>query len=277
MPFVKLDCDILRSTLWLDREARDVFITALLMAEPRQITEPMEQIKVGSLDETGWIVQPGWYGFVPASGPGLVRLSGCDDSEGMRALHRLGEPESESRSRDFEGRRLVRVDGGFIVLNFMKYRDKDFGAAERMRLLRLRKKAGVTPNIKTVTRNSDGVTPNSDVGRVQSTEYRKTERTEAKPSGPANPLIEGRRPDMEREGYRLIREINALEPDRDPAEILIEAARWETKDGHSRTKVRLETMSDDHLIRTVHDLRSILEDVGRKRGTQAAAGIQQQS
>lgn len=89
------------------------------------------------------------------------------------------------------------------------------------------------------------------------------------PSIPANPLIRGRRPDMEREGYRLIREINALEPERDPTEILIEAARWEMKDGRSRTKVRLETMTDDHLIRTVHDLKSTLETVRQEHGTPA--------
>jgi hypothetical protein len=73
----------------------------------------------------------------------------------------------------------------------------------------------------------------------------------------------------EGERYRLIREISALEPDRDPTEILLEAARWEGKDGRARTKVRLETMSDDHLIRTVHDLRTILEAAQREHGRPA--------
>jgi hypothetical protein len=71
-------------------------------------------------------------------------------------------------------------------------------------------------------------------------------------------LIAGRRPEIESEGYRLIREINALEPERDPTEILLEAARWQGKDGEFRSKVRLETMTDDHLIRTVHDLKENL-------------------
>lgn len=91
-------------------------------------------------------------------------------------------------------------------------------------------------------------------------------------TGPPNPLIQGRRPEMEQEGYRLIREINALEPDRDGTEILMEAARWEMKDGRSRTKVRLETMTDDHLIRTVHDLKSILEAVKEEHGPKARLG-----
>ena len=96
------------------------------------------------------------------------------------------------------------------------------------------------------------------------------------PAMPANPLIAGRRPKMESDGYRLIREISDLEPDRDPTEILIEAAGWKDRDGRTRTKVRLETMNDDHLIRTVHDLKSILEDVKRKHGTTAPA-VQRQS
>jgi hypothetical protein len=77
---------------------------------------------------------------------------------------------------------------------------------------------------------------------------------------------------MEREGYRLIREINAVEPEREPTEILLEAARWEGKDGRARTKCRLETMSDDHLIRTVHDLRTILEAAKEEHGAKARAG-----
>jgi hypothetical protein len=76
---------------------------------------------------------------------------------------------------------------------------------------------------------------------------------------------------MELDGYRLIREIGALEPDRDPTEILMEAAGWKDRDGKTRSKVRLETMTDDHLIRTVHDLKSILDDAKAKHGTTAAS------
>jgi uncharacterized protein YdaU (DUF1376 family) len=94
-------------------------------------------------------------------------------------------------------------------------------------------------------------------------------RTEERPTAPANPLIAGRRPEIEKDGYRLIREINALEPDRDPTEILLEAAKWQTKEGGFRSKVRLETMTDDHLIRTVHDLKATLEEA-KAHGTETA-------
>jgi len=141
MPFVKLDCGMLDSTIWSDREAREVFLTALLMAQPWELTEPMPQIEVQSLEETGWVIQPGWYGFVPAAGSGIIRRAGIDKDEGIRALERLGQEEAESRSPEFGGRRLARVNGGFVVLNFMKYRERDYTAAERQRRYRERQKA----------------------------------------------------------------------------------------------------------------------------------------
>lgn len=140
MAFVKLDCGILNSTLWVEREARDIFITALLMAIPYELKTPMAQLKIGELAETGFVVPVGWYGFVQAAGPGIVRMAMSEPEPGMRALARLGSVDVESRSSDFEGRRLVRVDGGFIVLNFMKYRDKDNTTAVRSARYRARQK-----------------------------------------------------------------------------------------------------------------------------------------
>jgi hypothetical protein len=139
MAFVKLDCGILNSTLWVEREPRDVFITALLMAQPIEIQEPMPQFEVRSLEPTGFMIPPGWYGFVQAAGPGIVRMSMSDQTAGMDALEKLGAPDPESRSSDFEGRRLVRVDGGYVILNFMKYRDKDNNSAIRSARYRERK------------------------------------------------------------------------------------------------------------------------------------------
>jgi hypothetical protein len=158
--FVKLDTGILNSTLWDERGQRDVFLTALLMAEPREFTEPVQQLAVGEIMETGFAAPPGWYGFVRSSGPGIVRMALVGHDEGMEALRRLGEPDPESRSSAFEGRRLVRVDGGYVVLNYMRYRDRDTSAAERMRKLRERRK---------VTVNGDAVTPNAGEHSAQST------------------------------------------------------------------------------------------------------------
>lgn len=110
---------------------REVFITALLMAEPFETTVDLPQLRIRSLDTTGWLIPAGRYGLVEAAGVGILRRAGVSDEPGLSALERLGEPELSSRSQDFDGRRLVRIDGGFLVLNFQKYRDRDYTSAQR--------------------------------------------------------------------------------------------------------------------------------------------------
>src|SRR5271157_3892851 len=146
MSFIKLDTGILESTLWIDRALRDVFITALLMAEPYQLPSPSTTLEIGSLKISTFTVPPGWYGYVAAADSGIIRRALVEYSEGMDALKRLAAPDGSSRSPEHEGRRMVRISGGFIILNYMKYREKDHGAAERMRLLRARRKSSVTAN-----------------------------------------------------------------------------------------------------------------------------------
>jgi hypothetical protein len=154
MPFVKLDCGILNSTVWVDSVLRDVFLTALLMAEPYVCDNPLPQLDVRTMEPTGWSVPPGWYGWVAAAGVGILTRALVEDREaGIEALVRLGQPELDSRSQDFEGRRLVRVDGGYIALNYDKYRNRDETGAERQRRYRLRKldSSRVTPSPSRVT------------------------------------------------------------------------------------------------------------------------------
>src|SRR5271169_568679 len=98
MPFVKLDCGILDSTLWFDRNAREVFLTALLMAGPMTFAEAIEEIGPRSLTTTGWSAPPGDYGFVSAAGSGIIRRAGLELEEGMAALERLSLPEENSRT-----------------------------------------------------------------------------------------------------------------------------------------------------------------------------------
>ncbi len=150
MPFVKLDCGILNSTLWIERECRELFITALLMAEPRELP-PMPQIAVRTLDETGWIVPPGWYGFVEAAGSGIIRRAIIDDEVGICALEKLCAPDHQSRSQEYEVRRMARIDGGYVILNYMKYRDRDYTAAARQR--KYREKLALRRNMQSLRRN----------------------------------------------------------------------------------------------------------------------------
>lgn len=142
MPFVKLDCGILNSTLWFDRECRGLFVTALLMAQPFEVEKPMQTFAIDAIEPLDFEVPPGWYGFVKSAGIGIITADGqLDRQAGLAALARLGEPDPESRGKDFGGRRLVRVDGGFIVLNWQRYRDRDQTAAQRQ--ARFRERHGI--------------------------------------------------------------------------------------------------------------------------------------
>lgn len=173
MPFVKLDCGMLDSTLWVDRVAREVFITALLMAEPFESSEAMPQIAVKSLDFTGWEAPAGCYGFVPASGVGIVRRSGVEAEAGADALERLGNPEPESRSPEFEGRRMVRINGGYLILNYAKYRERDYTSAARSQRYRER----IKQKRHAVASTSHAVTDRS-VTHADAEAYKKNPRGE---------------------------------------------------------------------------------------------------
>lgn len=168
MPFVKLDAGILRSTIWYKRPELEIFLAALLMAEPREYEQEIPTLETDTLERAAFTVPPGWYGFVPASGPGLIQQAVVDQAAGIEALKALAQPELESRSQVHAGRRMVRIDGGYLVLNYMKYRDYDYNAAERMRKLRARRR--VTPalqDVTGVTRNGRDVRPNVTHSREQ--------------------------------------------------------------------------------------------------------------
>lgn len=140
MAFVKLDCGILHSTLWHQPAARSVFVTALLMAKPHKLAEDTPQLEVRSLTPTGWTIPAGWYGLIEASGIGIVHQAVVEAEAGLASLEQMSAPEPESRSQDFDGRRLARISGGYIVLNFDRYREKDHTSATRAAEYRDRKR-----------------------------------------------------------------------------------------------------------------------------------------
>lgn len=145
MPFVKIDKQILNSSLWIDRDQRDVFVTALIMAEPFEAEEEMPQIEVGTLNYTGFVAPAGFYGFVAAAGPGIARMAISNDTtdidRGMTALRKLGEPDPDSRNQKHEGRRLIRVDHGYLILNYADFFLKDYNNAARCKRWREKVKA----------------------------------------------------------------------------------------------------------------------------------------
>lgn len=62
-------------------------------------------------------------GVVIASVPGLAKLAGISTKECRDGLERLSSPDPESGTKDFGGRRIMEVDRGWVILNYVKFRD----------------------------------------------------------------------------------------------------------------------------------------------------------
>lgn len=97
--YTKLFNSIVASTIWSEPdETRIIWITMLAMADQR--------------------------GLVETSIPGLAVLARVPVDKCRQALLTLESPDPDSRSQEYEGRRIRKVDGGWVVLNHGKYRAK---------------------------------------------------------------------------------------------------------------------------------------------------------
>jgi len=76
-------------------------------------------------------------GVVEGSVPGLADMARLSIAETIKALKVLSDPDEYSRTQQYEGRRIEPVDGGWIVLNHGKWRDK-MNADERREYLRIK-------------------------------------------------------------------------------------------------------------------------------------------
>lgn len=97
--YTKLFGSIIASTIWREKtETKVVWITMLAMANK--------------------------HGIVEASVPGLADMARVTVTEAQTALEIFSAPDTFSRTKDFEGRRIEAVDGGWVILNHAKYRSK---------------------------------------------------------------------------------------------------------------------------------------------------------
>lgn len=111
--FAKIYGEILTSTVWgEDLATRAVWITMLVMSDAN--------------------------GYCPGAAPGLARIANVTVEQCRHALDVLLSPDPDSRTRDHDGRRLLAVDGGWIIVNHQKYRHRDTPEAERKRRQRER-------------------------------------------------------------------------------------------------------------------------------------------
>lgn len=97
--YTKLFSSILASSVWCsNKETKILWITLLAMA--------------------------GKDGIAETSTPGLARAAGLTIEETERGLVELRSPDPFSRTKEHEGRRIEPVDGGWVLLNHAKYREK---------------------------------------------------------------------------------------------------------------------------------------------------------
>lgn len=79
-------------------------------------------------------------GYVWASVSGLAHAARVTDEECRVALGKFMEPDPDSRSDDYDGRRVEKVDRGWLLLNKSRFRDMR-DEDERRRKERERKRA----------------------------------------------------------------------------------------------------------------------------------------
>lgn len=91
---------ILDSTIWTECDANvtKVWLTLMLMADRK--------------------------GVVSAPLSGLAKRACVSKEECQRAIKIFLEPDPDSRTKEHEGRRIVEIDGGWVLLNKQKYKLK---------------------------------------------------------------------------------------------------------------------------------------------------------
>lgn len=78
--------------------------------------------------------------MVAATAPGIARIANISLDATAMALQSFESPDEYSKSQDDGGRRIRRVDGGYLILNYDKYRERDNTAYERLKKYREKNK-----------------------------------------------------------------------------------------------------------------------------------------
>lgn len=96
--FTKLFSGLTESTVWVEPyPTRILWVSMLSWADPR--------------------------GRIFGSLPGIARRAGINIDEAEAALVSFMSPDRHSRTPDNEGRRIEKIDGGWRLLNYTKYRE----------------------------------------------------------------------------------------------------------------------------------------------------------
>jgi hypothetical protein len=113
------------------------------------------------------------HGIVEASIPGLADFARITLAECEAGLAKLSAPDTYSRTKEHDGRRIEAIDGGWQLLNHGKYRDK-MGIDERRAYQAQWQKAKRT-KVRKVLVSDDTVTTNVDTRRQMLTRTTQSE------------------------------------------------------------------------------------------------------
>lgn len=107
-------------------------------------------------------------GDVFASMPGLAKRAGITLPECETAITAFLSPDQYSRTKDYEGRRIAEIDGGWTLLNHAKYRA--LLSAEERKEYNRRKQAERRDKLK-----NQALSKNVNDSQLQSAKYTHTE------------------------------------------------------------------------------------------------------
>lgn len=95
-------------------------------------------------------------GIAPVSSDFLQTITKKGEQEIEQCLKRLESPDPSSRSTEDDGRRIRRVDGGFFMINYKKYRSVSPQDYERERKAKQRQKASKKQDVRDMSGTCPG-------------------------------------------------------------------------------------------------------------------------
>jgi hypothetical protein len=115
------------------------------------------------------------YGRVEASIPGIAHQARVPTEATRKAISVLESPDPDSRTPNHEGRRVEKTDGGWQILNYVKYREAR-NADERREYLRkkqqeFRAKKKVSTNTSTAVNKRQQRKPRSTQAEAEAEAY----------------------------------------------------------------------------------------------------------
>jgi len=156
------------------------------------------------------------HGEIQASIPGLARVAAVSVEDCERAINRFMSPDKYSRTPDDEGRRIEKIEGGWVLINHSKYRamaskdEEKTASAIRQQRFRDQKKrnSSVTKSNGEVTPSNDAVTEDRDIADTD-TDTKAKKNTPLTPQGGVgeqSELIPSANPDFMPIGWKRLTE-----------------------------------------------------------------------